>query len=132
MNIELQKKYRQVEANETRYEEFLIEDADILIVAHGTVGRIAKSVVRMAREEGLKIGLFRPITLYPYPYDALSKAAQEKSLVLTIEMSSGQMLEDVKLAVCGKTKIEFYGRMAGVVPTPEEIFTHLKTLIRGQ
>lgn len=132
MNIELQKKYRQVEANETRYEEFLIEDADILIVAHGTVGRIAKSVVRMAREEGLKIGLFRPITLYPYPYDALSKAAQEKSLVLTVEMSSGQMLEDVKLAVCGKTKIEFYGRMAGVVPTPEEIFTHLKTLIRGQ
>ncbi|WP_041082297.1 3-methyl-2-oxobutanoate dehydrogenase subunit VorB [Thermotoga profunda] len=132
MNIELQKKYRQIEANEVRYEEFLTEDADILIVAHGTVGRITKSVVKMAREEGLKIGLFRPITLYPYPYDALARLAENMSLIMTVEMSSGQMLEDVKLAVCGKTKVEFYGRMAGVVPTPEEIFTHLKSLIRRQ
>lgn len=129
MNIELQKKYRQIEENEVRYEQFQTQDADILIVAHGTVGRIAKSVVKMAREEGLKVGLFRPITLYPYPYDALAKAAEKTSLVMTVEMSSGQMLEDVKLAICGKVRIEFYGRMAGVVPTPEEIFTHLKSLI---
>lgn len=132
MNIELQKKYRQIEANEVRYEEFLTEDADVLIVAHGTVGRIAKSVVKMAREEGLKTGLFRPITLYPYPYDALARLGENVSLIMTVEMSSGQMLEDVKLAVCGKTKVEFYGRMAGVVPTPEEIFIHLKSLIRRQ
>ncbi|HEY8541309.1 MAG TPA: 3-methyl-2-oxobutanoate dehydrogenase subunit beta, partial [Pseudothermotoga sp.] len=71
-------------------------------------------------------------TLYPYPYDALARLGENVSLIMTVEMSSGQMLEDVKLAVCGKTKVEFYGRMAGVVPTPEEIFTHLKSLIRRQ
>jgi len=128
MNLELQKKYREIEAKEVRYEEYLTEDAEILIVAHGTVGRIAKSVVKMARESGLKSGLFRPISLYPYPYEALSNLSERASLILVVEMSSGQMLEDVKLATCGKTRIEFYGRMAGVVPTPEEIFTHLQSL----
>lgn len=132
MNIELQKKYRQVEANEVRYEEFMTEDVELLIVAHGTVGRITKSVVKMAREEGIKAGLFRPITLYPFPYDALSGYGEKTKLVLTVEMSSGQMLEDVKLSLCDKTRIEFYGRMAGVVPTPEEIFAHLKSLIGRQ
>ncbi|MGJ8454204.1 3-methyl-2-oxobutanoate dehydrogenase subunit VorB [Pseudothermotoga sp. U03pept] len=129
MNLELQKKYREIEAKEVRYEEYLTEDAEILIVAHGTVGRIAKSVVRMARESGLKAGLFRPISLYPYPYEALSNLSERASLILVVEMSSGQMLEDVKLAACGKAKIEFYGRMAGVVPTPEEIFSHLQSLV---
>lgn len=132
MNIELQKKYRKIETNEIRYEEYMTQDANILIVAHGTVGRISKSVVKMAREEGINVGLFRPITLYPFAYDALSKYGEKVKLVLTVEMSSGQMLEDVKLSLCGKTKIEFYGRMAGIVPTPEEIFAHLKSIIRGQ
>ncbi|MFN4189608.1 MAG: 3-methyl-2-oxobutanoate dehydrogenase subunit VorB [Pseudothermotoga sp.] len=132
MNMELQKKYRQIEANEIRYEEYRTEDADVLIVAHGTVGRIAKSVVKMAREEGIKAGLFRPITLYPFAYEALSKYGEKTKLVLTVEMSSGQMLEDVKLSLCNKTRIEFYGRMAGVVPTPEEVFAHLKSLIGRQ
>lgn len=132
MNIELQKKYRKIETKEIRYEEYITQDADILIVAHGTVGRISKSVVKMAREEGINVGLFRPITLYPFAYDALSKYGEKVKLVLTVEMSSGQMLEDVKLSLCGKTKIEFYGRMAGVVPTPEEIFAHLRSIIRGQ
>ncbi|MEJ5229296.1 MAG: 3-methyl-2-oxobutanoate dehydrogenase subunit VorB [Pseudothermotoga sp.] len=129
MNLELQKKYREIEAKEVRYEEYLTEDAEILIVAHGTVGRIAKSVVKMARESRLKAGLFRPISLYPYPYEALSNLSERASLILVVEMSAGQMLEDVKLAACGKTKIEFYGRMAGVVPTPEEIFSHLEKLM---
>lgn len=132
MNMELQKKYRQIEANEIRYEEYRTEDADVLIVAHGTVGRIAKSVVKMAREEGIKAGLFRPITLYPFAYEALSNCGEKTKLVLTVEMSSGQMLEDVKLSLCNKTRIEFYGRMAGVVPTPEEVFAHLKSLIGRQ
>lgn len=132
MNMELQKKYRQIEANEIRYEEYRTEDADVLIVAHGTVGRIAKSVVKMAREEGIKAGLFRPITLYPFAYEALSNYGEKTKLVLTVEMSSGQMLEDVKLSLCNKTRIEFYGRMAGVVPTPEEVFAHLKSLIGRQ
>ncbi len=132
MNMELQKKYRQIEANEIRYEEYRTEDADVLIVAHGTVGRIAKSVVKMAREEGIKAGLFRPITLYPFAYEALSNYGEKTKLVLTVEMSSGQMLEDVKLSLCNKTRIEFYGRMAGVVPTPEEVFAYLKSLIGRQ
>ncbi len=129
MNLKLQEKYRKIEQNEIRWEEVMTNDAEILLVAYGTVARIAKSVVKMAREEGLKVGLFRPITLYPYPYDPLTRLAERMSLVLTVEMSSGQMLEDVNLAVAGKAKVEFYGRMAGVVPTPEEIFKHLKTLI---
>ncbi|MFN3283176.1 MAG: transketolase C-terminal domain-containing protein, partial [Pseudothermotoga sp.] len=123
---------RQIEAKEIRYEEYRTEDADVLIVAHGTVGRIAKSVVKMAREEGIKAGLFRPITLYPFAYEALSNYGEKTKLVLTVEMSSGQMLEDVKLSLCNKTRIEFYGRMAGVVPTPEEVFAHLKSLIGRQ
>jgi len=101
----------------------------VLLVAYGTVGRICKSVVRMAREAGLKVGLFRPITLYPYPYKPLEELAKHVSLILTVEMSSGQMLEDVKLAALRLTRIEFYGRMAGVVPTPGEIFDHLMYLV---
>ncbi|WP_157723347.1 3-methyl-2-oxobutanoate dehydrogenase subunit VorB [Pseudothermotoga thermarum] len=129
MNLQLQEKYRKIEQNEVRWEEFMTDDAEILIVAYGSVGRICKSVVKMAREEGLKVGLFRPITLYPYPYEPLSKLADKVSLILTVEMSSGQMLEDVKLAVGQKTDVEFYGRMAGVVPSPEEILQHLKSFV---
>ncbi|HBT25744.1 MAG TPA: 3-methyl-2-oxobutanoate dehydrogenase subunit beta [Pseudothermotoga sp.] len=129
MNMELQRKYFRIESQEPRWEEYNTDDADILIVAHGTVGRIVKSVVKMAREEKIAAGLFRPITLYPYPYEPLSKLSEKVSMVLTVEMSSGQMLEDVKLAVLGKTRVAFYGRMAGVVPTPEEIFSHLKNLV---
>lgn len=129
MNLELQRKYKLMEENEIRYETTLTEDADILIVAHGTMGRIAKSVVEMARKDGLKVGLFRPITLYPFPYEALRKSAADVSLVLTVEMSSGQMLEDVRLAIAERTRVEFYGRMAGVVPMPLEIYEVLKQKI---
>ncbi len=128
MNLELQEKYRKIERYEVRWEEVMTDDAEILIVAYGTVARISKSVVRMAREEGLKVGLFRPITLYPYPYGALARLADKVSFILTVEMSSGQMLEDVKLAVGQRTEVEFYGRMAGVIPTPEEILQQVKSL----
>ena len=99
MNLELQRRYREIEKNEVRYEEVETGDADIVIAAYGTTARIAKTVLRMARAEGIKLGLFRPITLWPFPYEPLKKLSERVSTVLTVEMSAGQMWEDVRLAV---------------------------------
>ncbi|MEN3008330.1 3-methyl-2-oxobutanoate dehydrogenase subunit VorB [Pseudothermotoga sp.] len=129
MNLNLQEKYRKMEIEEPRWEEFSTEDAEILLAAYGTMGRICKSVVKMARETGMKVGLFRPITLYPFPYEPLEEIAKRVSIILTVEMSSGQMFEDVKLAALRLTRVEFYGRMGGVVPTPGEVFERLKQLV---
>ncbi|MCS7174372.1 3-methyl-2-oxobutanoate dehydrogenase subunit VorB [Pseudothermotoga sp.] len=129
MNLNLQEKYRKMEIEEPRWEEFSTEDAEILLAAYGTMGRICKSVVKMAREAGMKVGLFRPITLYPFPYEPLEGIAKRVSIILTVEMSSGQMFEDVKLAALRLTRVEFYGRMGGVVPTPGEVFERLKQLV---
>ena len=125
MNLDLQKKYRQIEKEEQKWEEFMTDDAEVIFVAHGTVGRIVKSTVKLARQKGIKAGLFRPISLYPFPYQRLSELAEKVDIVMTVEMSSGQMLEDVKLAVLGKAKTPFYGRLAGVIPTPGEILEAL-------
>jgi len=126
MNLALQKRYRQIEAKEVRYEEATTEDADILIAAYGTVARIAKSVVRMARAEGIKLGLFRPITLWPFPYQPLKELAGRVKTVLTVEMSAGQMWEDVRLAVAERANTPFYGEMGGVVPTPRRILSEVR------
>ena len=126
MNLALQKKYKQIEANEVRYEETAIDDADLVIAAYGTVARIAKSVARMAREEGLKVGIFRPITLWPFPYEPLRTLAERVDTILTVEMSAGQMWEDVRLAVCERAKTPFYGELGGVVPTPRAILSEVK------
>ncbi|EKF48791.1 2-ketoisovalerate ferredoxin reductase [Thermosipho africanus H17ap60334] len=126
MNLELVEIYKEIEKNEVRWEEYRTEDADIVITAFGTVARIAKSVVDMAREDGLKVGLFRPITVWPYPYEPLEKLADKVEMFFDVEMNMGQMLEDVKLAVKGKKPIKFYSRMGGVVPTPNEIYDALK------
>ena len=126
MNLALQKRYRQIEAKEVRYEEAATEDADILIAAYGTVARIAKSVVRMARAEGIKLGLFRPITLWPFPYQPLKELADRVKTVLTVEMSAGQMWEDVRLAVAERANTPFYGEMGGVVPTPRRILSEVR------
>ncbi|WP_126993829.1 3-methyl-2-oxobutanoate dehydrogenase subunit VorB [Thermosipho globiformans] len=126
MNLELVEIYKEIEKNEVRWEEYKTEDADIVITAFGTVARIAKSVVDMAREDGLKVGLFRPITVWPYPYEPLEKLADKVEMFFDVEMNMGQMLEDVKLAVKGKKPIKFYSRMGGVVPTPNEIYDALK------
>lgn len=126
MNLELVEIYKEIEKNEVRWEEYKTEDADIVITAFGTVARIAKSVVDMAREDGIKVGLFRPITVWPYPYEPLEKLADKVEMFFDVEMNMGQMLEDVKLAVKGKKPIKFYSRMGGVVPTPNEIYDALK------
>lgn len=126
MNFELVEKFERIESKEKRWEEYKLDDADVVITAFGTIGRISKSVVEKAREEGIKVGLFRPITLWPFPYERLEEIVKGKKLVLDVEMNMGQMLEDVKLAVKDNARVAFYKRMGGMVPTPEEILNALK------
>ena len=128
-NIHLQKKYKEIEENEVRFEEFQCEDAEVILVAYGTSSRICQKSVDLAREEGLKVGLLRPITLFPYPNEAILKYADQVKGFLSVEMSAGQMVEDIRLAVVGKTKVEHYGRMGGIVPSPEEIVEAIKEKI---
>ncbi|MCX6094565.1 MAG: 3-methyl-2-oxobutanoate dehydrogenase subunit VorB [Candidatus Bipolaricaulota bacterium] len=126
MNEALQAKYREIRKREIRYEESDVADADLVIAAYGSTARIAKSALQMARAEGLKVGLFRPITLWPFPYDALRAVADHVDTVLTVEMSAGQMWEDVRLAVAERAKTPFYGEMGGVVPTPRSILNEVR------
>jgi len=121
LNKKLQKKYETVEKNEQKYEILHGGDSDVFIVAYGTVSRIAASCVERLREKGLKAGLIRPITLWPFPYEAIFKLAKQARYLLVAEMSEGQMLEDVRLAVNGRCPVKFYGRSGGGVPTEEEI-----------
>ena len=126
-NEKLQRKYREIEANEVRYEAINCEDADYIFVAYGSTARICQKSIQLARQEGIKVGLLRPITLYPFPTKAISDLCAKTKGFLSVEMSAGQMVEDVRLAVDGRVKVDFYGRMGGVVPTPEEIVTALKS-----
>jgi 2-oxoglutarate ferredoxin oxidoreductase subunit alpha len=121
LNLTLQKKYKIIQQREARYESKFLNDAQIILVAYGTMARIAKSVVNKLREKGKKVGLIRPITLWPFPKKAFTTYDLRLTTLLVIEMSHGQMLEDVKLAVNGKAKVEFYGRAGGGIPTEEEI-----------
>ena len=117
-----------IEKNEVLCEEYELEGAEVVIVAYGVAARIARSAVSRAREEGLPVGLIRPITLWPFPTEQLSKAADEFRIFLTVEMSMGQMVDDVKLAVAGKAPVLFYGRSGGGVPTVDEILDTIKEL----
>ncbi len=119
----LEEKYAEIARNETMYEEYMTDDAEIVLTAYGTVARIAKSAVHMLREKGIKAGLLRPITLYPFPSDAFLKTAQKDSVkkFVCMELSSGQMIEDVKLATHMIKPVEFFGRNGGNVMTPEDI-----------
>ena len=128
VNLRLQAKLKEISENEVRWKEYETEDADVLLVAFGTVGRVCQSVVREAREKGIKVGLLRPVTLWPFPSDSLIKLAQQVRGMLVVEMNAGQMLEDVRLAVEGRCPIEFYGRMGGPIPLPDEILPELAKL----
>jgi len=121
VNQRLQAKLKRIAASEQRWECYLTDDAEYLVVAFGTMARIAKSAVRAARATGVRAGLFRPISLWPYPFDALSALIAKMRSVLVVEMNAGQMLEDVRLAACGRTPVRFLGRMGGVIPMPDEI-----------
>ncbi len=124
-NFKLMDKQAEVVANEKRHRDMLLEDAEIAVVAFGTSGRIAQSAVKAAREEGIKVGLMRPISLFPYPYERVEKLADEVKAILVVEMNGGQMIEDVKLAVKGKIPISFYGRMGGIIPLPDEVLDEI-------
>jgi 2-oxoglutarate ferredoxin oxidoreductase subunit alpha len=126
VNNRLQQKYRDVEANEVRFETFLCDDADYLLVAFGSTARICQKSVELLREKGIKVGLFRPISLYPYPAKKIYEYAKRVKGMLSVEMNAGQMVEDVRLAVNGLVPVEFYGRNGGMIPTPEEIVKAVK------
>jgi 2-oxoglutarate ferredoxin oxidoreductase subunit alpha len=125
-NIRFQAKYAEIEKNEVRFEEINCEDANYLLVAFGSSARICLKTIDLAREEGIKVGLLRPITLWPFPSEALNKYADKVKGMLTVEMNAGQMVEDVRLAVNGKVNVEFFGRLGGIVPTPDQVFEALK------
>lgn len=122
-NLDLQAKFKEIKKNEQRWEEYRTEDADIIIVAYGTVARIALSTIKIARENGLKVGLIRPITLWPFPEKAFENLTDKTFFVP--ELSAGQMVEDVKLSVKDKDAVHFYGRLGGITPTPAELYEEI-------
>jgi 2-oxoglutarate ferredoxin oxidoreductase subunit alpha len=130
-NVKLQKKYRLMEENEVRYEEINCDDAEYIFVAYGTSARICLKSVQLARAKGIKVGLLRPITLFPFPKKPLAALAARVKGILVVELSAGQMVEDVRLAVEGRVKVEHFGRMGGIIHTPGEVVTVLEKLIIG-
>lgn len=128
VNLRLQAKLQRIAANEVRWKEYDTEEAELLLVAFGTVGRVCQSVVREAREQGLKVGLLRPVTLWPFPSERISELAAQVRGMLVVEMNAGQMVEDVRLAVEGHCPVRFYGRMGGPIPLPDEILPQLQNM----
>lgn len=126
VNLRLQKKYKEIKNNEVRYETSQTEDAEYLIVAFGSAARIAMKTIELCRKEGIKIGLLRPITLWPFPTDAVKELSKRMKGIFSIEINAGQMVEDIRLSVEGNCPVHHYGRMGGIVPTPEEIQNAIK------
>ena len=125
-NIRFQQKYRIIEQEEVRYEEINCEGADYLIVAFGSMARICQKTIEIAEEQGVKIGLLRPITLWPFPTEAIARYADKVKGIISVELNAGQMVEDVRLAINGHVKVEHFGRLGGIVPTPDEVLDALK------
>jgi len=125
-NWKLHQKYEQMKKEEVRFESFWVEDAQLVIAAFGSMARVSKTSVELAREEGMKVGLFRPITLFPFPGNALYDLSQRIKLFLTVELNTGQMVEDVKLSVARDAQVYFYGRPPGSLPTPEDVLEEIK------
>jgi 2-oxoglutarate/2-oxoacid ferredoxin oxidoreductase subunit alpha len=129
-NLKLQEKYKLITENETRFDNYQTEDSEIVLVAYGTMARVAKGAVDAGRAQGIRVGLFRPVTLWPYPAEGLREAVRGAKAVLTAEMSGGQMVEDVKLALEGRVPVYFYGRMGGVVPGSQEVLAEIQRIWR--
>lgn len=125
-NLRFQRKYREIEENEVRYEEFRCDDADYLVVAFGSSARICQKTVEIAREQGIKLGLLRPITLWPFPKKAIASYVGKVKGILSVELNAGQMVEDIRLAVECRVKVEHFGRLGGIVFTPDEVLQALK------
>lgn len=131
-NINRYERYKIIEENEVMYEEFMMDDADICIVAFGIAARISKNAIMEARKQGIKVGMIRPITLWPFPKAALNKAAGKVKSFLSVELNMGQMVDDVKLAINCSKPVYFYGRTGGVLMTPQEIVDKLNEIEKGE
>ena len=129
-NFKLIEKYKRVAENEVRFEEFQVDDAEYLLVAYGSSSRICQKAIELARAEGIKVGLLRPITLFPYPTVEIQRLVPHLKAVMAVEMSAGQMVEDVRLAVNGKIPVTHYGRLGGMIPSPNEVVDALKKFIK--
>lgn len=127
-NIRILTRWQEIEKNETRFLEYYMDDAEYVVTGFGTSGRIALSAVRMAREAGIKVGLIRPTVLNPFPYHVYDEVCKKVKNMLVVEMNSGQMLDDVRQAVRGRIPVEFYGRLGGMLPLPDEIFEEIKRM----
>jgi 2-oxoglutarate/2-oxoacid ferredoxin oxidoreductase subunit alpha len=127
-NRKLQDKLATIVQNEVRHKEYMLEGAELFVVGFGTSGRVAQTAVKLARQQGIPVGLLRPISLFPFPEERLSALADEARGFLVIEMNAGQMLDDVKIAVGGQCPVEFYGRMGGMVPLPDEVLAAIAKL----
>jgi 2-oxoglutarate ferredoxin oxidoreductase subunit alpha len=129
-NSALQKKYSTMKMRDVRYQTYAVEDAGLIVVSFGIAARIATAAVRMLREDGMKIGHFRPITLFPFPEQHLRELAGPHRRFMTVELNAGQMVEDVRLAVNGRSEVLFYGRPGGAIITPEELYEQLKGAVK--
>jgi 2-oxoglutarate ferredoxin oxidoreductase subunit alpha len=127
--LQLQEIVQEIRANEVRYTEYMMDGAEIVVVAYGTAGRIVQTAVKQARAEGIPVGLFRPISMFPFPYEPLAQAAESAKRILVVELSAGQMIEDVRLATCNRVPISFFGRLGGVVPLPDDVLAEIKKLV---
>lgn len=130
-NWKLDRKYKEIEENETLYEMYKMEDAEIVMVSYGTTSRIVKNAIEALRAEGIKAGLIRPITLWPYPTKAFKEIPATAKALLSVEMSTGQMIDDVKIANEGRLPVHFYGRTGGMIPTPDAIIAKAKEILGG-
>lgn len=130
INLRIQAKYREIEKKEVRFEEYMTDDADYLIVAFGSAARISKKVISIAREQGIKVGLLRPITLWPFPSAKIAELGRRMKGILTLEINAGQMVEDVRLAVECKVPVQYFGRLGGIIPEPEEVVEVLKKMVK--
>ena len=129
-NFERYERYKQIEENEVMYEEFMMDDAEYCVVAYGIASRISKNAVVMAREQGIKVGLIRPITLWPFPSKVLNEAADKVKGFVSVELSMGQMIEDVRLATNCKKPVILCNRSGGMIPTPEQVLESIKSMIK--
>ena len=128
INLRLQAKYREIEEKEVRFEEYRTDDAEYLIVAFGSAARIAKKVIALAREQGIRVGLLRPITLWPFPTRRIAELGRQVKGILSLEINAGQMVEDIRLAVECKVPVRWYGRLGGIIPEPEEVVAELQKM----
>lgn len=129
VNLRLQKTQREIEKSEVRYQEQMLDDAEFAIVAFGTAARVSQTACKWARAKGIRVGIFRPISLFPFPYERLAEVARRVKALLVVEMSAGQMLEDVRLATRDAVPISFFGKMGGMVPFPDDVLPEIERLV---